>query len=99
MTTIPDIIGADHCACRRPVQDIADAQVWAILEAEHPGVHKRAQELLGIGARFLVTKYLERPRDRARRIDDGVMSVRALAAAVGCCYETARRARKEKSRV
>lgn len=94
--THDDIMGVDRCACRRPVQDIADARVWAMLEAEHPGVHKRAQELLGIGTRFLVTKYLERPRDRARRLDDGEMSVRELAEAAGVGYETARRARNER---
>ena len=96
--THADILGIDRCSSRRPVQDIADAQVWAILEAEHPGVHKRAQEILGIGSRLLVTKYLERPRDRARRLDDGVMSVRELAESAGVGYGTARRARNEKGR-
>lgn len=96
--THADISGIDRCSSRRPAQDIADAQVWAMLEAEHPGVHRKAQELLGIGARLLVTKYLERPRDRARRMDTGNMSVRELAVYAEVGYETARRARNEKGR-
>ena len=97
MTDNDAIVGVARCSCRRPAQDIADAQVWAMLEEEHPGVHKRAQELLGIGSRLLVTKWLERPRERARRLDDGVMSVRMLAILAGVGYETARRARNERS--
>ena len=96
--THADIIGVDRCSCRRPAQDIADAQVWAILEARHPGLMRDLYGLRGPGERLHVPKELESPRARARRLDDGVMSVRMLAILAEVGYETARRARNEKGR-
>lgn len=98
MTTIPDIIGADRCQGRKHTQDMVDAQVWTILEAKHPGLLEDVHALKGPGEKLHIPHALETRIEAARRIDDGVMSVRALAAAVGCCYETARRARKYRAR-
>ena len=98
MTTIPDIIGADRCQGRKHLQDIADAQVWGILEARHPGLLEDVHTLKGPGEKLHIPHAIESKRDRAKRLDDGVMSVQALAELSGCCYETARRARKEKGR-
>ncbi|MEF2146667.1 MAG: hypothetical protein V3573_14570 [Desulfovibrionaceae bacterium] len=98
MTTTHDIIGADNCQGRKKAQDIVDAQVWGILESRHPGLLADVHTLKGPGEKLHIPHTLESKRDRAKRLDDGVMSVRELAALAGCCYETARQARKKKGR-
>ena len=98
MTTIPDIIGADRCQGRKHLQDIADAQVWTILEARHPGLLLDVQKLKGPGEKLHIPHALRTKRERAKLLDDGVMTLRELAALVGCCTKTASRARKEKGR-
>ena len=98
MTDHDAINGVARCSCRRGAQDIADAQVWALLEALHPGLMDDLYGLRGPGERLHVPKELESPRARARRLDDGMMSVRTLAMVAEVGYETARRARNEKGR-
>ena len=98
MTDHDAIAGVDRCSCRRSAQDVADAQVWALLEARHPGLMRDVYGFRGPGESLYVPKGLESPRERARRLDDGVMSVRMLAIVAEVGYETARRARNEKGR-
>ena len=98
MTTHADIAGVGRCQGREHAQDLVDAQVWAILEAKHPGLMDDVLELKGMGERLHIPKSLETKREQAKRLDDGVMSVRDLADLAGCCCKTVRRARKEKSR-
>ena len=98
MTDHDAITGVDRCSCRRPVQDIADAQVWAILEARHPGLMDDLYEHRGPGESIYVPKGVESPKARAQRLDDGVMSVRMLAIVAEVGYGTAYRARNEKGR-
>lgn len=97
MTTTPNILGLDTCSCRRSAQDIVDSQVWAPLEALHPGLMRDLYGMRAPGERSHVPKELESPRARARRLDDGMMSVRTLAMVADVGYETGKgRARNEK---
>ena len=98
MTDHDAINGVARCSCRRGAQDIADSQVWALLEALHPGLMRDLHGLRAPGERLHVPKELESPRERARRLDDGVMSLRALAVVAEVGYATAYRARNEKGR-
>jgi hypothetical protein len=98
MTNTRDIICADRCTTRRPAQDIADAQVWTILEELHPGLLLDVQKLKGPGEKLHIPHTLRTKRERAKLLDDGVMTLRELAALVGCCTKTASKARKEKGR-
>lgn len=98
MTDHDAIMGVARCSCRRSAQDITDSQVWALLEALHPGLMSDLCGLRGPGERLHVPKEIESPRARARRLDDGVMSVRMLAVVAEVGYGTAFRARNEKSR-
>ena len=97
--THADINGLDRCMCRRPAQDIADRQVWMMLNAEFPGLLQRVHELRGAGERLLIPQSVEGARERAMRLDDGDMSVAELARTAGVAYGTAWAARRqEKSR-
>lgn len=96
MTDFDAINGVARCSCRRSAQDIADAQVWINLEALHPGLMDDLYGLRGPGESIYVPKGVESPRARARRLDDGVMSVRTLAIVAEVGYGTAFRARNER---
>lgn len=98
MTDLDAITGVDRCSCRRSAQDVANAQVWMILEARHPGLMNDLYGLRGPGETLYVPKGVESPRERARRLDDGMMSVRTLAIVAEVGYGTAYRARNEKGR-
>ena len=93
-----DIIGMDRCSRRRPVQDETDMQVWRWLESRHPGLLADVHQRRAPGERLFVPMATERPRDRAKKLDDGAMSVQELADVAGVGYGTARRARNEKGR-
>lgn len=94
MTTRRDEIAAESQAAG----EFLDATLWQWLESRHPGLLADVHEHRGPGERIHVPHAIERPRDRAQRLDDGVMSVRMLAVVAGVGYETARRARNEKGR-
>lgn len=96
--THADITGIARCSCRRVVQDETDLQVWEWLESRHPGLLDDVHSKRGPGERLHIPQAIERPRERAQRMDDGVMTVRMLAFVAGVGYETARRARNEKGR-
>ena len=98
MTHADDITGIARCSCRRVVQDETDLQVWEWLESRHPGLLDDVHSKRGPGERLHVPQAIERPRERAQRMDDGVMSVRTLAVVAGVAYGTAWAARNEKSR-
>ena len=97
--TLRDIAGTGRCSCRRVVQDDVDRDVWTVLEAEFPGLLSRVHEMRGPGESLHVPQAIERMRDKAMRHDDGVMSLRMLAAVAGVSVYTAWAARKERSRV
>ena len=78
--------------------DWVDATLWQWLESRHPGLLADVHMHRGPGERIHVPQAIERPRERARRMDDGVMSVRTLAVLAGVAYGTAWAARNEKSR-
>ena len=99
MDDLADVAGIALCSCRKLVQDDVDRDVWAALEADFPGLLIRVHELRGPGERLRIPKAVERPRARARRVDDGQMAVTVLAELAGVGYATAWRARQEKSRV
>ena len=96
MTTIPDILGLDKCLCRSTVQDIVDRQWWKVLEGKHPGLHADLVEIFGAGSRPHIPRSLETPREKARRLDDGKMTIVMLAAVAHVGYATAHRAREER---
>lgn len=97
--THADIAGLSRCGHRRVVQDDVDRDVWTVLEAEFPGLLSRVHEMRGPGESLHVPQAIERMRDKAMRCDDGVMSLRMLAAVAGVSVYTAWAARKERSRV
>ena len=97
--THADIAGLSRCRHRSVVQDDVDRDVWTVLEAEFPGLLSRVHEMRGPGESLHVPQTIERMRDKAMRYDDGVMSLRMLAAAAGVSVYTAWAARKERSRV
>ena len=99
MDDLADVTGVARCSCRKHAQDDVDRDVWAALEADFPGFLSRVHELRGPGERLRIPHSVERPRARARRVDDGQMAVTVLAALAGVGYATAWRARHEKSRV
>lgn len=94
--THAEINGLDRCMCRRPAQDIADRKVWMILEATYPGLLQKVHEMRGPGERLKVPHGVESARDRAKRLDDGDMSVAELARAADVAYGTAWAARRER---
>jgi len=94
--TQPNILGLDKCTCRRPAQDIADRQLWLMLESEFPGLLHRVHEHRNGGEKILVPKSVEGARERATRLDDGDMSVAELARHAGVAYGTAWAARRQK---
>ena len=96
MTTIPDILGLDKCLGRKAVQDIVDRKGWELLEAKHPGILADAIEIFGAGSRPHIPRSLETPRAKARRLDDGKMTIVMLAAVAHVGYATAYRAREER---
>lgn len=95
--THADINGLGAYSGRKNNIDLTAQEFLMLVEARFPGAGEFIVRERG-GERFTVPRSLEMPRERAARLDDGEMSLRELAAAAGCCYETARRARKEKSR-
>lgn len=78
--------------------DFVDATLWQWLESRHPGLLADVHMHRGPGERIHVPQAIERPRERAQRLDDGVMSVRMLAAVAGVSKTTAWAARNEKGR-
>ena len=97
--TLRDIQGLDKCLGRKSTPDLTDTELWAMLEAEFPGLLSRVHEMRGPGESLHVPQAIERMRDKAMRYDDGVMSLRMLAAVAGVSVYTAWAARKERSRV
>lgn len=96
--TLRDIQGLDKCLGRKST-DLTDTELWAMLEAEFPGLMHRIHEHRGPGERVYVPVRVEAQVSKAMRMDDGVMSLRALASVAGASVRTAWVARKEKSRV
>ena len=96
--TLRDIQGQDKCLGRKST-DLTDAELWAMLEAEFPGLMHRIHEHRGPGERVYVPVRVETQVSKAMRMDDGVMSLRMLASVAGVGVGTAWAARKERSRV
>ena len=96
--THADITGIARCSCRRVVQDETDLQVWEWLESRHPGLLDDVHTKRNPGERLHIPQDVMRPRARAAMMDDGVMSVRALAIVAGVSRMTAWAARNEKGR-
>ena len=96
--TLRDIAGLDKCLGRKAT-DLTDTELWAMLEAEFPGLMHRLHEHRGPGEHVYVPVRVEAQVSRAIRMDDGVMSLRMLASVAGVSVCTAWAARKERSRV
>lgn len=96
--TLRDTQGLDKCLGRKST-DLTDTELWAMLEAEFPGLMSRLHEHRGPGERVYIPARIEQQMDRAMRMDDGVMSLRMLASVAGVSVCTAWIARKERSRV
>lgn len=94
--THADIQGLDKCLGHKST-DLTDTELWAMLEAEFPGLIHRLHEHRGPGERVYIPARVEQQTDRAMWMDDGVMSLRALASVAGVSVRTAwvaRRARR-----
>lgn len=96
--TLRDIAGLDKCLGRKAT-DLTDTELWAMLEAEFPGLMHRLHEHRGPGEQVYVPVRVEAQVSKAMRMDDGVMSLRMLASVAGVSVCTAWAARKERSRV
>lgn len=96
--TLRDIQGLDKCLGRKST-DLTDTELWAMLEAEFPGLMRRVHEHRGPGEQVHIPRHIEAQVDKAVRMDDGVMSLRMLATVAGVSVSTAWAARKVRSRV
>lgn len=97
--TLRDIQGLDKCLGRKSTPDLTDTELWAMLEAEFPGLMHRLHEHRGPGEQVYVPVRVEAQVNKAVRLDDGVMSLRMLATVAGVSVYTAWAARKVRSRV
>ena len=93
--TLDGITGIDRCSRRRATQSVTDLDIWTALEKRYPGILSDVHSMCGAGVHLYVPRGLETPRERAKRMDDGVMSAERLAALAGVCVRTAYRAKKE----
>ena len=93
--TLDDITGIDRCSRRRATQSVTDMDIWAALEKRHPGLLSDVHSMCGAGVHLYVPRGLETPRERAKRLDDGVMSAERLAELAVVSVRTAYRAKRE----
>ena len=93
--TFDDITWIDRCSQRKATQSVTDLDIWTALERRHPGLLSDVHSMCGAGVHLYVPRGLETPRERAKRMDDGVMSAERLAELAGVCVRTAYRAKRE----
>ena len=93
--TIDDITWIDRCSRRKATQSVTDLDIWTELENRYPGLLSDVHSMCGAGVHLYVPRGLETPRERAKRLDDGVMSAEKLAELAGVCVRTAYRAKRE----
>ena len=95
--TIDDITGVGRCLGRGQHIDITDMRLFRLVNDEFPGSWELFRKHRNPGETLLVPKWIEFPRERAMRLDDGVMTIWELAVAADVSHVTAWRARIERA--
>lgn len=96
--TLDDITGVGRCLGRGQHIDITDMRLFRLVNDEFPGSWDLFRRHRNPGETLLVPKWIEFPRERAMRLDDGVMTIWELKTLADCAYGTAQAARVERSR-
>lgn len=92
---IDDITGVERYSGRKNNLDLTVKEFLLLLESRYPGAGMMIVEQFR-GVQVTIPRTLEMPVAKAMAVDDGVMSVRALAEAAGVGVATAYRARKSR---